>query len=138
MHVVTKRFLAAKSVVKNKEGRFLILREADSYEEGTNIGKWDVPGGRLEVEETLLDGLNREIKEETGLEVVVRKLVDARENFPVIHGEKVHIVRLYYLCSAENDSVILSKDHDKFEWITKDEVTEYPVMTDVLDIINAQ
>ncbi len=37
--------VAAKAVIINQEGKALLLREASTYEEGTNIGKWGVPGG---------------------------------------------------------------------------------------------
>jgi 8-oxo-dGTP diphosphatase len=130
-----KRFLAAKAIIRNREGKFLILRESGSYDEGTNIGKWDVPGGRLEEEETLHDGLAREVSEEVGLKFVVERLLDARENFPVIKNQKTHIVRLYYLCSTTDTDVILSTDHDRFEWITKEELQNYEVMLDVKELI---
>lgn len=41
-----KLFVAAKAVVQNEEGKVLILREATTYEESTNVGKYDIPGGR--------------------------------------------------------------------------------------------
>ncbi len=131
-----KRFLAAKAIIKNAEGKFLILRESGSYDEGTNIGKWDVPGGRLESGETLYEGLAREVSEEVGLKFITERLLDARENFPVIKGEKTHIVRLYYLCSTTDTEVTLSPDHDRFEWITKEEVQDYEVMVDVKELID--
>lgn len=61
--------VAAKGVIVNK-GRVLILREAETYIEGTNIGKYGLPGGRIELGESFMDGLHRETKEETGLEVI--------------------------------------------------------------------
>lgn len=130
------RFLAAKAIIRNGEGKFLILRESGSYEEGTNFGKWDVPGGRLEAGETLHDGLVREVSEEVGINFVTERLLDARENFPVIKGKKTHIVRLYYLCSTSDTNVVLSTDHDRFEWITKDELQNYEVMLDAKELIN--
>lgn len=136
MNEVTKRFLAAKALIRNSDGNFLIVREAGTYDEGTNVGKWDLPGGRLEVGETLLEGLQREVREEAGIEIVVEDLVDARENFPVIKGEKVHIVRLYYLCSSDKIEITLSVDHDQFAWISKAELSDYAVMDDVKDLIS--
>ena len=40
--------VAAKAVIMNAEGKILIVREADTYEEGTKIGKWGLPGGRID------------------------------------------------------------------------------------------
>lgn len=135
MQEVTKRFLAAKAFIQNEQGEVLILREGNSYQEGTNLRKWDVPGGRLEPGETLLEGLAREVGEESGLTVTVERLLDARENFPVIKDEKVHIVRLYYLCQCTEGNVTLSTDHDTFAWITKEEASSYSLMDDVKDLI---
>lgn len=129
MTEVTKQFLAAKAILRNPEGKFLILREA-SYEEGTNTGKWDVPGGRLKIGETMIDGLQREVMEECGLAVRVVRLLDAKETFNIIKGEKVHIVRLYYLCEADNSEVVLSEEHDLHEWIGDGEVSSREVLSD--------
>ena len=50
--------VAAKAVIV-KDGKVLILREASTYTEGTNIGKWGSPGGRIEASESFFDGLRR-------------------------------------------------------------------------------
>ena len=58
--VATKAFLVY-------EGKVLILQEADKYKDGTNSGKYDVVGGRVEPGQKFDKSLLREIKEETGL-----------------------------------------------------------------------
>jgi ADP-ribose pyrophosphatase YjhB (NUDIX family) len=50
-----KLFVAAKAIIIS-EGKVLLLREA-AYDEGTNVGKWGVPGGRIHDDEPILDGL---------------------------------------------------------------------------------
>lgn len=37
--------VAAKALIVNDDGQLLVLREADTYEEGTNIGRWSIPVG---------------------------------------------------------------------------------------------
>ena len=67
-HVVAKTSLikrtSAYGVIRSKKG-ILLVRDRTSYDK-----KWDLPGGGIEPKERLLDGLRREIKEETGLDVV--------------------------------------------------------------------
>jgi 8-oxo-dGTP diphosphatase len=112
-----KLFVGAKAVIV-EGGKILVLREA-KYDEGTNEGKWDVPGGRINPEEPILDGLRREVMEESGLEVEVGEVLVVHETFPSIKGEDCHIVRIYYQAKPLSGKVILSPDHDKYEWVSK-------------------
>jgi 8-oxo-dGTP diphosphatase len=108
-------FVVTKALVVHK-GKVLVLREA-AYDEGTNTGKWNVPGGRINPEEPLHTGLLREVREESGLGVIPGPVLGVFETFPVIKGEECHIVRIYYKCEANTDIVTVSADHDLYEWI---------------------
>ncbi|HEY4477365.1 MAG TPA: NUDIX domain-containing protein [Candidatus Paceibacterota bacterium] len=61
-----KLFIATKAVIAH-DGKILILREAGSYAEGTNMGRYDLPGGRLKPGEHFSEALKREVVEETGV-----------------------------------------------------------------------
>jgi len=110
-----KLYVGVKALIV-KEGRILLLREA-RYDEGTNEGKWDVPGGRILPEESLSEGLMREVREESGLEIRQGDVLSVSETFPVIKGEPSHIVRIHYLAEYKSGEVVLSKDHDVYEWV---------------------
>jgi len=43
---IDKLYIAAKAFIENK-GKILIIREGRKYAHGTNIGFYDVPGGRI-------------------------------------------------------------------------------------------
>lgn len=116
------------------EGKVLVVREA-AYDEGTNTGKWDIPGGRIESDEPIMDGLRREVMEESGLTIEPIRLVGAGENFPSIKGESCHVVRLYYLADAITTNVTLSRDHDAYEWIDPQSVGEREFTADTADMI---
>ena len=51
--------------VIEKDGKFLLVQEAQE----TCRGKWNIPAGHLDPNETIFDGAKREIKEETGCNV---------------------------------------------------------------------
>ena len=53
--------VSVKAIIKDSDGRVLLLQEAD--------GQWDLPGGGLEHNESVQDGLAREVLEETGYRV---------------------------------------------------------------------
>jgi 8-oxo-dGTP diphosphatase len=128
-----KLFVGTKGVVHYKS-KILLLRESSLYEEGAEEGKWDVPGGRIEEGETLQEGLLREVKEETGLTVSKGRLLGAYDGFPVIKGEKCHVVRLYFLCESDTDQVELSKDHDAYAWVGEED-DEKVLMDDIREMI---
>ena len=130
-----KLFVGAKAVVVRPDGKILIVREGSAYEEGTNIGKWDVPGGRIAPEEALLDGLAREVMEESGLKVTVGSVLHVADNFPEIKGEKVHVVRIYFACTITESEVVLSSDHDEHAWIDASEYDDYELMPDVVAVL---
>lgn len=67
---VNKIFVATKAFVLY-EGKVLILRESGKYVDGTNVGRYDVVGGRVEPGQRFAESLRREITEETGLEVQI-------------------------------------------------------------------
>jgi 8-oxo-dGTP diphosphatase len=129
-----KLFVGAKGLIARDDGKVLIVREGNLYEEGTELGNWDVVGGRIEPEEPLFEGLAREVTEESGLNVVVGQLLGVTENFPTIKGETVHIIRTYYACTTRDEIVKLSSDHDAYEWIDPTSFDSYGLMDDVKEM----
>ena len=119
--------VAAKAVITNDEGKVLLLREASSYEEGTNIGRFDVPGGRLEPGESYNEGLLREVLEETGLSVEPLYPIYIGEWSPVIKGQLTHIFAIFTICKSSSDKVKLGSDHDKYIWVSPEELSSYDI-----------
>lgn len=130
-----KLFVGAKGLVVH-DGKILLLRESDAYIEGTEVGKWDVPGGRIEPEEKVAEGLIREIKEESGLEVVPGEILGIFDGFPEIKGEKCHIVRSYFLCRATTSGVTLSDDHDAYDWVDPKDSSDKVLVSDLQELLD--
>lgn len=131
-----KLFVGAKAVV-HYNGKVLLVREASSYAEGTEVGRWDVVGGRIEPQEKLHDGLEREVFEESGLSIQIDKLLNVYEGFPLIKGEKCHVVRIYFLCEANSDKVTLSQDHDAYDWVDPNDWGNKELMNDIEEMLIA-
>lgn len=113
----TKLFVAVKAIIVNERREVLLLREASTYLDGTNVGRYDLPGGRIDTSEALEEALAREVMEETGLRVTTSELIDVHDTFNEKGGEVWHIVRLFYRVSCSEGEVILSKDHDAYQWL---------------------
>ena len=132
-----KLFVGAKAVVV-RDGKILLLRESTEYDEGTEAGKWDVPGGRIDDGESVRDGLVREVKEESSLDVIPGKAIECFDNFPVIKGEECHIVRVYFFATEhEEKSVVLSQDHDQFDWVDPADIRDKVLASDVEKVLAA-
>ena len=115
-----KLYVAMKGLVVDGEGRVLIVREANTYDVTTNLGKYTLPGGRIELGEHHLDGLRREMKEEVGLNVEPLFPIHTGEWRPTLKGEPTQIIAVFYVCRAAGLDVILSDEHDHYLWVDKD------------------
>ena len=109
--------IAAKAVITDRDGDILLLREARTYREGTNIGKYLLPGGRINPGEPILKGLKREVFEETGLKIKTAQPFHVGEWSPIIHGIPHQIVGMFYTCKVSPDDITLSTEHDDYAWV---------------------
>jgi 8-oxo-dGTP diphosphatase len=105
------------AVVVN-EGRVLLVRRGHEPLKG----KWSLPGGLLEVGESLTAGVIREVREETGLEVEPVELVELLDR---IHreGERVryHYVIADYLCRVVSGDLKAASDAEDARWVERAE-----------------
>ena len=126
-------FIATKALVVH-DGKVLLLRESKQYEDGTNAGRYDVPGGRLKPGERFDEALLREVHEETGLKVKIIRPVAVNEWRPEVKGEKWQIVGVFFECESDSDEVSLSEDHDSYVWIKPEEYASYPIIENLKPI----
>jgi ADP-ribose pyrophosphatase YjhB (NUDIX family) len=86
-------------------------------------GEWSLPGGVLELGETLRDGVRREVKEEAGLDIEVLEHV---ETFDRIARDEAGRVRYHYvisdwLCLVVDGELRCGDDADEAAWLTREE-----------------
>ena len=102
-----------KAVLINDEDKILILRSSDKNEK--HAGEWDLPGGHIHEGEPDIDGLKREVKEETALDITSPEMIlhDGRKKF--------------YKTRSYSGTIELSDEHTEYEWVTIEELDSYTI-----------
>lgn len=105
--------VAAKAVVTNPAGEVLVIRRSERS--SVDPGRWDLPGGKMDDRERLVDALVREVREETGLEVDPAR---ARP-FHVSHvvKEPFWITCVTFVCPGASGTITLSPEHGEHRWV---------------------
>lgn len=107
--------ITIKAVIFKDGKKVLLVRRSKDHK--WNPGKYDLPGGHIEIGEDFEEALKREIDEEIKIEVEVGPIISAasfRENKK----------GLRYIAFYKSGEVELSDAHDKYEWIDIDEAIE--------------
>lgn len=111
---------AVKAIILNSNGEMLIVKRTAT--ENIDADLWDLPGGRLHAGEKKEQGLLREVKEETGLDIEIVTPANIWTYAPDAHTT---IKGYIYLCKYINGGVALSAEHSEYKWIMPDELSSY-------------
>ncbi|MDP2838245.1 MAG: NUDIX domain-containing protein [Candidatus Moranbacteria bacterium] len=118
-------YLAVKGLVRNKEGKILVVQR--SVGDDHKPGVWETPGGGVDQEEAPQKALEREIKEETGLDVIVG---DSINIFTFRKDTGEFKVGITFLCDlpegTDETSVVLSPEHSEYRWVAAADFQDLP------------
>ncbi len=108
-----------------QDGRVVIVQRGQEPRKG----EWSLPGGVVELGESLVEAARREMKEETGLDVEVGALV---ETFDRIHRDadgrvRYHFVIADYLCVPIGGTLVAGSDVTDARWIAIGEIGLYAI-----------
>jgi 8-oxo-dGTP diphosphatase len=103
--------VAAKGIVRRADGAVLLIRRSPASK--TDPGSWDLPGGKMDPGERLVDALVREAREETGL------VVRGARPFYVAHfvKEPFWVTCVTFICGSYEGDVRLSSEHVEHAWV---------------------
>lgn len=119
-----------------KDGRVLLVRRGQPPSEGL----WAIPGGRVELGESLQEAAEREIMEETGLIIRARRPV---YTFDAILRDDAGRVRFHYvivdlLADYVAGELHAGDDAREARWVAPEELEELPVNQTTLEILRKQ
>ena len=100
-------------------------------------GQWSLPGGGLETGERLEDGLRREVREETGLEVNILGLAGVYDRImPDANGKaQFHYVLIDYVCVAAGGTLRAGGDAAEVRWVPEGELDALEITALTLPVI---
>jgi 8-oxo-dGTP diphosphatase len=100
-------------------------------------GEWSVPGGVLEVGESLRRGTEREALEETGLVVIAGDVLDVFDAIYTDPGGRIqyHFVLIDFLCQPVSGELRAGGDATEVRWITEADLDVLPVTASIAGVI---
>lgn len=111
--------LVGVGAVVIKDGKILLVKRA--FEPGA--GKWSVPGGLVELGETLSDACERETEEETGIKVETLELINVFDMIDRDHEGKAryHYVLVEFLAKPVGGAEKPNREVVEMKWVTREE-----------------
>ncbi|MDH6366758.1 MULTISPECIES: NUDIX hydrolase [unclassified Breznakia] len=114
-----RKQIAVKALIQ-KQNDFLVLHktvEEAKYDASDSL--YDLPGGRVEVNETMYDALIREVFEETGIQIQQKQIEKEVNKVDVQRkdGTSLHVIT--YLVHVNTEKITLSNEHEAYMWLNK-------------------
>lgn len=104
---------SVEAIVLNEKDELLVLKRKNCPAKD----EWWFPGGRMRRGETFEETLNREVREETGLDVKIIRFLGAYNRiFPERHD-----VSIVFLCRCNSENVVLNNEHSEYRFLKTSE-----------------
>jgi 8-oxo-dGTP diphosphatase len=115
-HIVT-----VSGLIENDEGKILMVKHP--------VRGWEIPGGQVEVGETITEAFKREIKEETGIDIEIGKLISVSSNIGI--GVQYYgvspvptIVTFGFSGKAVSGELTTSEESLEVNWVNRNQVLD--------------
>lgn len=121
--------LGIKALLRNEEGRVLLLKVNPKKLRGEQRDYWDLPGGRIQKGDSVLDTLRREVEEEIGVtslgEAAEVGMVLSNIRIPLSDETSAGLILGVYACEMpKGANITLSDEHTAYDWFTPKEAAE--------------
>jgi len=113
-----------------QNGKILLLKD--------RLGKWELPGGRLEFGENPQQALKRELQEELNIKANLKEcdLVDVW-SFVSTLSQKAdyHYLIVIYACHFDISKISISQEHTAYKWFVPKEIENLPILSNYINSI---
>lgn len=107
------------AIIHDDEGRIVVVRRRHA----PSAGCWSIPGGRVEEGESLEEAVRREVREETGLDVLVTDVVGVVD-IPAGDGDIYFVTDFACTPIDERQPLVAGDDATDAQWVSRFEFTE--------------
>jgi len=105
-----------------RKGQVLLVKRAKE----PSKGKWSIPGGRIELGESIYEAAKREVLEKCSIEIEIERLLDVADS--IVKDEEGHIsyhfVLIYLLARHKAGDIKAQSDAEDARWVTLQEMAE--------------
>ena len=116
--------VSISGVITDDHGRALLIQRRDNHH-------WEPPGGVLELGETIHDGLRREVREETGLDIEPDALTGIYKNMP--RG----IIALVFRCKITGGQLTTNNEVTAFRWADEADIRQLTTAAYAVRVLDA-
>jgi len=127
---MTGVMVAVGAIIEDKKGRILLVKHV-SARGGFWQGKWICPGGKLEEGETIEEGIKREIKEETSLDIeLTRPLVPFDRVVKEDKKVMLHVIYIDYMARLVAGELRPGSDVGEGRWVERKSLSQLELHED--------
>lgn len=129
---MSSRPVPAVGAVIIRDNHILLVKRGSA----PSYGKWSVPGGHVELGETMEEALKREVLEETGIDINITRLAGAYDL--IVRNEKnieYHYVIIEFMAEALSDEIKAGSDALECRWVPLAEITKLDVTPTVMNCL---
>lgn len=117
--------IASVAVAVRREDRLLLTRR--KYE--PRRGRWVLPGGVIELGESVHQAARREIREECGIEIEIQRVIDVEDR--IFHDEagrvQYHYILIILWAEHRGGTLVPASDIDAAEWVREGDLESYDI-----------
>lgn len=129
--------LVSRAIIQNHRGELLLVKRAE--DDTRNPGLWEFPGGKVEPGQTLTQGLNSEISEETGLYIEKVSPLSYVDSHVIPDGKYrgLTYVAVFGIAKIIAGTIQLSPEHSAYTWESCQQANRYDLTVESRNALNA-